>query len=414
MNLICAYRLFILNSIVHVLCLLVFSSTVFANNTSIHSDKTIKLPFRYVQSFIILDVQLEKLVPIKLIFDTGAEHTILFEKIWTDIIAGSYVREIKVIGSDLQQEIPAILTSPLKLRFGGKHEFVSPMIVLKENVTNISQVIGESIQGILSAAIFSQYLIEIDFKHQLLILRSKDYEIPTSFKPIDIEIYKNKPYIQTKVSSKNGSNQIMNLLLDTGAGLSLLMYSDSASLVNMPDKIIPGYLGSGLGGMLTGFVGKIQYMSLDTFLVPGVITHFLKIHTQIGRNESQHKNGLIGNQILDRFTIILDYQKEILYLKPINNYQEVLDYDKSGMLVISGGGNLQSYYVAYIVPNTPASEAGIHENDQILKINGWPVTFYSLAKINSILQGKAGKKINLKVKRDGKKMKFSFVLRPLI
>jgi hypothetical protein len=359
-------------------------------------------------------VQLEKLLPIKLIFDTGAEHTILFEKRWTDLLANSYEREIKVIGSDLQQEIPAILTSPLNLMFQGKHEFVSPLIVLKDNASNISQVIGESIHGILSASLFSQYFIEIDFKHHWLILHEKGYEIPNTFKSIDIDIYKNKPYLKVNINNNSSTSQLMNLLLDTGASLSLLMYSDSATLVSMPDKIIPGYLGSGLGGMLTGYVGKINSMKFDSFLLPGVITHFLKIQTPIGRTESLIKNGLIGNQILDKFTIILDYQNEKLFVRPNKNYKEVLEYDKSGMLVISGGSDLQSFYIAYIVPNTPASESGLQENDQIIKINGWPVAFYSLSKINSLLQGKAGKKITLKVRRDGKKMKFSFVLRSLI
>lgn len=392
----------------------VFSSTGFAKVSSIHADQSIRLPFRYVQSFIILDVQLEKLLPIKLIFDTGAEHTILFEKKWTDLLANSYEREIKVIGSDLQQEIPAILTSPLNLTFQAKHEFMSPLIVLKDNATNISQVVGESIHGILSASLFSQYFIEIDFKHHWLVLHDKAYKIPSTFKPVDIKIFKNKPYIKVNMNNNSSSSQLMNLLLDTGASLSLLMYSDSATLVNMPDKIIPGYLGSGLGGMLTGYVGKIHSMKFDTFLLPGVITHFLKIQTPIARNESLVKNGLIGNQILDKFTIILDYQNEKLFVKPNKNYKEVLEYDKSGMLVISGGSDLQSFFIAYIVPNTPAAEAGLRENDQIVKINGWPVAFYSLSKINSLLQGQAGKKITLKIRRDGKKMKFSFVLRPLI
>lgn len=80
--------------------------------------------------------------------------------------------------------------------------------------------------------------------------------------------------MQTEVRSNDTNSQVLNLLLDTGASLSLMMYTDSSSAVVVPDKIIPGYLGSGLGGVLSGFVGKIHSISFDSFLMPGVITHF--------------------------------------------------------------------------------------------------------------------------------------------
>lgn len=386
----------------------------YANGVSVSASKSIKIPFHYIQSFIILDVQLEKLLPVRLIFDTGAEHTILFEHRWTDLIEHSYLREIKVIGSDLQQELPAMLTCPLNLMFDERYEFTSSLIVLKENTTNISQVIGEPIHGILSASVFSKYLIEIDYRNQYLILHSRDYAISSMYNEVDLDIYKNKPYLKVRVNFKDTCNDLMNLLLDTGASLSLLMYSDSSSAIRFPDKLIPGYLGSGIGGLLTGYVGKINALQLDTFLLPGVITHFLKVQTVYAHNERQRKNGLIGNQILDKFNIIFDYQKEKLYLRPVKNYKEVLAYDKSGMLVISGGKDLRRYFVAYVVPGTPAAEAGVQENDEIVKFNGWPASFYSMAKINLKLQGKTDKKINITVKRDGKKIKFNFRLRPLI
>jgi membrane-associated protease RseP (regulator of RpoE activity) len=206
----------------------------------------------------------------------------------------------------------------------------------------------------------------------------------------------------------------LNLLLDTGASLALLLYSDSNSLVNMPERIIPGFLGSGLGGMLTGFVGKTHAVQLDTFLMPGVITHFLKLNTTIARNESLIKNGLIGNQILDKFNLIIDFQNESLYLKPAKTFKDVIEYDKSGMLVINGGTDLNKFFIAHVIEGTPAYDAGLRENDEIVKFNGWAVTFFSLSRMNSILQSKEGRKIKISIRRSGKKMKFSFILKSLI
>lgn len=378
------------------------------------SGNSIRLPFKYVQSFIIVELKLENVIPVNLIFDTGAEHTILFEKKWTDLFPNVYQREIKVIGSDLQQEIPAFVTSPLGLSFGDQYTINTPLIILKEKINDISQVIGEPVHGILSAALFNSFQIEINFKRRFIILHPNSKKISNSFAVVPIQIYKNKPYLSTRINVSDTSSKVFNLLLDTGASLSLMLYTDTTGKLQLPDRMIPGYLGSGLGGVLNGYVGKINRLQFDTFDMQQVITHFLRIQTSIGRAESQSKSGLIGNHILDKFQIIFDYSKEKVYLKPNKTYSKKVDYDKSGMIVITGGIELKSFYIAHVLPGTPAANAGLKENDQILKINSWPISFYSLSKINNLLQQKSGKKIKLLVRRNTQKLKFEFFLEPLI
>lgn len=403
-------RLFLILILIQLVGISIANSRELDQSTS----RSIRLPFKYVQSFIIVELKLENLIPVNLIFDTGAEHTIMFEKKWTDLFPNVYQREIRVIGSDLQQEIPALVTSPMGLSFGDQYSINTPLIVLKEKINDISQVIGEPVHGILSAAIFNSYQIEINYKLRLIMLHPSSKKISPSFTAVPIQIYKNKPYISTRICISDTLSQVFNLLLDTGASLSLMMYSDTTGNLQLPDKMIPGYLGSGLGGVLNGYVGKINLLQFDTFKIQEVITHFLKIQTSIGRTESQSKAGLIGNHILDKFQLIFDYQNEKLYLKTTRNYKRKIDYDKSGMIVISGGLDLNSFYIAHILQGTPAANAGLMENDQIIKINSWPTSFYSLSKINRMLQQKAGKKIKLSVRRNGQKLKFEFYLKPLI
>ena len=374
----------------------------------------IRIPFQYVQSFIILDVKLHQLIPLKLIFDTGAEHTIFFERRWTDLFSNAYQREIKVIGSDLQLELPARLSVPMNLSFSDRFSFDGPLIVLEQNLTNISQVIGQPIHGILSANVFNGYLIEIDYRKHLIILHPHPWEVPKDYTAMDIQVYKGKPYLKTKIQLSHSAFQDVNLLLDTGASLSLLMYRDSSSHMKLPDKVIPGYLGSGLGGMLTGYVGRIQRINMDSFILYDVFTHILDIESDIGKNEKLVKNGLLGNQILEKFSIIFDFQHAKVYLKANKNFDKPMNYDKSGLVIISGGKDLQEYYLANVMPGSPAAEAGLHPDDQLLSINGIPAGFLSLGSIQSKLQKEEGKRITLKVRRGGKKYKFQFLLKSLI
>ncbi|MBK8956304.1 MAG: PDZ domain-containing protein [Saprospiraceae bacterium] len=382
--------------------------------TGSSGDQAIRIPFRYVQSFIIIDVQLEELIPLKLIFDTGAEHTILFESLWTDIFENPYQRELKVIGSDLQTEIPAKLTPPRMLNFGSKYKCTSSLIVLNDQSTNISQVIGEAVHGILSASLFSQFVIQIDYTKKWIVLHPLSTVVPKGFTEVDIQIYKNKPYLEVQFLRKGKQFQKLNLLLDTGASLSVLMYNDSTSTMSYADKMIPGYLGSGLGGLLTGFVGKISAIHLDTFLLSNVVSHFLVVDTELSKSEKQNKQGVLGNVLLEKFDIYLDYMRGKLFLKPTKRFAKEIRYDRSGMLVISGGRDLQRYYVSQVIPGSPAFDAGILPGDELVAFKGWPRSLISLDKILSDLQGDVGSRIKVKVKRDGKKMKFVFYLRNLI
>ena len=53
-----------------------------AVSTNAASNEPIKIPFRYIQSFILIDIKLEGVIPMTLLFDTGAEHNIFFDKIY--------------------------------------------------------------------------------------------------------------------------------------------------------------------------------------------------------------------------------------------------------------------------------------------------------------------------------------------
>ena len=83
------------------------------------------------------------------------------------------------------------------------------------------------------------------------------------------------------------------------------------------------------------------------------------------------------------------------------------------MLIYALGEKLNEYYIKRVYPNTPAEEAGLMAGDKILKIGFWPIKFYSLSGILNKLQGKPGKKIKIKVLRNGEEIKTEFRLRNL-
>ena len=106
---------------------------------------------------------------------------------------------------------------------------------------------------------------------------------------------------------------------------------------------------------------------------------------------------------------------EVLYIsKPKRKYNRKFKYDKSGLTIYAFGPQLNQYYVKSVVKDSPAWQAGIRKGDMIKRFGPWPANFYSLGGITKRLQRKDGKKIKLKMERNGVEYKTQFFLRDIL
>ena len=58
--------------------------------------KEVEIPFEYHNDLIIVTVTFNRIFPLKFIFDTGAEHSILAQRQITDLLHVSYDREFNL------------------------------------------------------------------------------------------------------------------------------------------------------------------------------------------------------------------------------------------------------------------------------------------------------------------------------
>lgn len=81
------------------------ANSVFQSNRTPRWKKKATIPFRYIHNFIIVEARIYGIIPLQFIFDTGAEHIILFKREYTDLLQVPYDRRIPVLGSDMSREI---------------------------------------------------------------------------------------------------------------------------------------------------------------------------------------------------------------------------------------------------------------------------------------------------------------------
>lgn len=380
-------------------------------------QRQVDVPFEYVNNFVILTLRFNNALPLKFILDTGAEHTIISKREITDLMQVQYEREYRMKGADLKTELIAYLVR--RVRFEMPDKLSAPaldILVLQEDYFRFEEYAGVDVHGILSASVFAKYLIKINYQRRVMTLYERDSYQPqeAGFSKLPIELLRNKIYLNTRLQIRQDSAVQVKLLMDTGAGLSLLLFSDTDSLLRPPSNALPTNIGMGLGGYLEGFTGRMQALDLGEFSQKGIITYFQTLDTVQDMEHLNHRNGLIGNVLLDRFQIIFDYQGEAVWLKPAKNYSEEFVYDRSGLNVIASGVNLNTFSIQSVLPNSPAAEADLRKGDVLLKVGRTPSVLMSLADIQRNFQKAPGKKLKIVVRRDGVRLKKEIVLRDLI
>jgi len=375
----------------------------------------VEIPFTYRNGFIIVEVRLDKTFPLNFILDTGAEYSILSEKSIADLLGLRYSKTYKIVGSDLGHELEAFLTKT-ELELGPLTSENEDLLVLAENIFDFESFTGENIYGIIGAYSFRNYILQIDYRREKLIFYQKTDFIPNpkKYKEIPIEIHKNKPFILASYMTSMGRKETIKLLVDTGANIPILLQRDSVEMAKISGNLIPGTIASGLGGDLKGFVGRTNYLTLDEFGFAGVVTNFHVIEDFDRAAYMNDRNGIIGNPLLSRFNIVLDYINGKMYLSPNRTYKKKFNFDRSGLQVITSNKSKGNFTVYDVFPGTPAAEAGIKPGDEIISINGLSAKLFRMEFLVNKLQRKVGKKIKLKYLRMNEKRIAEFRLREFL
>jgi predicted aspartyl protease len=378
--------------------------------------KKIEIPFELQDNFIIVKVLFEGVFPLKFIIDTGAEHTILTKKEFTNLLKVPYEHERTILGTDMKTSIKAYIARKMRLDLESL-TLVKDILVLDDDYFKLDQFAGLEIHGIIGAEVFKGYILKIDYYNRMLTIFDPSVFKPSdhkNFEELPIEINRSKPYLNTTAQISGDTTVQMKLLLDTGAGLALLLHTYSNPLIVMPPKVIKGSIGNGLGGEIEGYIGRVTSLTIGKSKLQNVISHFQELHTESDSSYILNRNGLIGGDLLHRFTVIFDFSQEKLYLKPNKYIKNLFEYDNSGVIPIATGISLSKFIVYDVLPNTPAEEVGILRGDELIRVGWVPTQLLNLAIINNIFQGKEGKKVTVIIKRNGIKMKKVIRLRKYI
>ena len=275
---------------------------------------------------------------------------------------------------------------------------------------------GRLVRGLLGTDALIRYTVEIAPHERVIRLYDPAaYAAPPTGTTARLDMRRGSLVTRARLTTAKGHPLWANLVLDTGASrLCLIMnrsfyYHHDDRLASSPS--IPAPLGVGIEGQLSGRVTRLTKVQVGTYVIEQP-TVGLPDDSSV-RVLDFPFDGVLGNRVLSRTGVVIDYARKRLIFAARVTPPDACSYDMSGLFLTASGDSLTGVRVAYVTPESPASDAQVQTGDEILAIDGRRVDDIGLENVREALTVE-GARPNLVLMRGVDTVRVSLILRPLL
>ncbi len=231
------------------------------------------------------------------------------------------------------------------------------------NYEVLSSVYGEQVDGIIGYSFFSRYIVSINFDSSIIeIFSPGKFAYPrggTTLKPAFTALP--IQWVNFKERKKMG----FNFYFDTGAGLCFLLSEqfnkDSSLLLSRRKPVVTQ--AQGMSGKLQMRLTVIKEVRIGPYRFHQVPTY---LYDDIYNVTSYpFTGGLIGNDLLRRFNMILNYPRRQIYLIPNSHFRDRFDYAYTGLGIYFVNGKI---VLEDVIEGSPAAKAKFKVGDEIISV----------------------------------------------
>lgn len=257
-----------------------------------------------------------------------------------------------------------------RVAFAYNHSLHLPGLVVEKMDFHINDyelltsVYGIQIDGIIGYSFFRRFIVHIDFDKEMLeVYAPGSYRYPKggyllkpSFSTLPL------PYLEVEDSRTVNAR----FIFDTGAAMCFLMSSDFAQDSTLMRKSRKRYLTQveGLGGKKRMEYTIVKSLKIGPYKFRRVPAHIFEDDFNV--TSYPQLGGLIGNDLLRRFNMVINYPEQSIYLKPNEHFAESFDYSYTGLGVYMLEGEIK---VIDVIPGTPGHKAGFEAGDVIFAVD---------------------------------------------
>ena len=269
----------------------------------------------------------------------------------------------------------------------------------------LSSVYGEKIDGIIGYSLLSRYIFRLDYdSSKAYIYTNGRMKYPRGgwlYEPV----LRTLPVQEARVRDAVTINS--RFLFDIGAGLCMMLSQDFITDSSFLDKkrVLYSKEAEGVGGKIDMKMTVIREVKLGPYRFRNVPVFIFDDNYNI--TAYPYLGGLIGNDLLRRFNLILNYAKKEFYLTPNSHYNDLFDYAYAGIELYFIDGKV---ILGDVATGSPAAHAGLMEGDVVIGMNN--NLTQNLQQYKQILQ-MPGEKIKMIISRQGDLMQFEFKVKSI-
>lgn len=265
------------------------------------------------------------------------------------------------------------------------------------NYNFISSVYGVEIDGIIGYSFLKRYIIQVNYDSmKLFVYTPGRFDYGRGGELLN-PVIRNIPIIAAPLKNRDLYNT--RYFFDMGAGLCLMLSNRFAgdscvfcSSSQRKHKFIKTKA-QGIIGEITmtqtvvqGYqVGRYYFRNVPTYLFDDVSN--VTAYPELG--------GLVGNDLLRRFNVTLNYPENQIYLVPNSHFNEPFDYSYTGLVMYFIDGHIT---ITDINKDSPAEKAGLQPGDIVMAVDH---DFSNNIQQYRELLKATGSRVDLIILRDG-------------
>ena len=320
--------------------------------------------FNY-NNHLYFDVVIRDSIPALLVFDTGNTSLLLDSTFYAEHFATQgTLRKAFVGGAGDGRQMASVDMSGWEYRVGEFAHKDQTAVVL-----NLRKILGNNVSGMFGMEFVRGRKVEFNYADQYMRILS-DEQPDSSYTCIDckwLDDSKTRILVPVKIALDAMTSREGLFLVDMGSSGTIAINSSSVAkmgLTNHSDVQKMVYAVGGIGGSRTDNLIKLASVELGGLNVSNIRADYSGNAT--GALADKRYDGLIGNELLERFDVIFDFAECKMYLRANRNFDTPSRYFFGVVLT----PQRDHWTVNGLLEGGKAEKAGVKRGDRIVKING--------------------------------------------
>ncbi|HSR97523.1 MAG TPA: aspartyl protease family protein [Kofleriaceae bacterium] len=371
----------------------------------------LELPAELTQNHVYVQGRVNGQGPVALLIDTGASGLLLDQARAGELgLRGAGALSLRGAGAGKLES--QLVAQPIVELGGTPFTFEAAETA---PLTALSRREGRAMEGVLGYELLGHYVVEFDYASPAVRLHDPaSFRAPPDATALPFYTWGAKPIVALTFDLADGRTFTVDTLIDTGdrGGFSLgSAFVKQHRLVEGPGPVLRAPLGFGVGGQTKQALGRVAAVRVGPVAFRNVLTSFSEDTRGVSSNDAIQ--AYLGSAVMKQMTVWFDYARGQMWVRKNAHFGEPIDYDASGLVLESADDTYHRAVIKNVLPGSPAAEAGLALEDEVLTVDGEPVAKLTLEAIRTRLKA-PGKRIRLEIKRGEATRTAELALRTLI